>query len=260
MNILLTNDDGIGAPGLATLLDAVAGLGEVVVVAPQSVQSGASHAMTDRTPLKVVSYDLSGARSAHAVEGKPADCTRLGLCHYATSSEWVISGINAGGNLGVDAYYSGTVGAAREAAILGHPAIALSQYIRDAAGLNWERSGRWAAEVIGQIMTRGKQPGLFWNVNLPHPLDDAHTPAIVVAPLAAEPHMVRYHQGEDVGSTSVFHYRGRYQDRPRPRGSDVDVVFGGDICVTPMLLDVSACDLSGGPFNSPAPCPATHST
>lgn len=260
MKILLTNDDGIGAPGLAALLRAVAGLGEVVVVAPRSVQSGASHAMTDRTPLKVSPHDLPGARSAHAVDGKPADCTRLGLCHYAKESDWVLSGINAGGNLGVDAYYSGTVGAAREAAILGRPAIALSQYIRDAANLDWERSGRWAAEVIGQIMARETKPGLFWNVNLPQPLADAGTPAIVVAPLAAEPHRVSYQQGEDDGSTSVFHYRGRYTDRPRPRGSDVDVVFSGDICVTPMRLDVSACDRSGGPFESPAPCPVTQST
>lgn len=250
MKILLTNDDGIGAPGLAALLEAVAGLGEVVVVAPQSVQSGASHAMTDRDPLRVVPYDLPGARSAHAVEGKPADCARLGVCHYATGSDWVFSGINAGGNLGVDAYYSGTVGAAREAAILGRPAIALSQYIRDADTLDWERSSRWATEVIGQILTRKTKPGLFWNVNLPDPLDDAHTPAIVVAPLAADPHTVGYHLGEDVSGTSVFHYRGRYQDRPRPRGSDVDVVFGGDICVTPMVLDVSACDLGGGPFTA----------
>ena len=59
-----------------------------------------------------------------------------------------------------------------------------------------------------------------------------------------------YHQGEDVGDSSVFHYRGRYQDRPRPQGSDVDVVFGGDICVTPMVLDASALHLSGGPFKA----------
>lgn len=253
MKILLTNDDGIGAPGLATLLGAVAGMGEIAVVAPQGVQSGASHAMTDRTPLRVVPYDLPGAHMAHAVDGKPADCTRLGLCHYANDSEWVFSGINSGGNLGVDAYYSGTVGAAREAAILGRPAIAVSQYIRDAKTLNWERAGHWTRAVIDQIMAREFTPGLFWNVNLPQPKDEAHTPAMVVAPLAAEPHMVGYHQGEDVGESSVFHYRGRYQDRPRPQGSDVDVVFGGDICITPMRLDVSACDLAHEPFASPAP-------
>jgi 5'-nucleotidase len=262
VKILLTNDDGISAPGLAALLAAVEDQGTAVVVAPNSPQSGASHAMSDRTPLRVLPYDLPGAISAHAVEGKPADCARLGVCHYARESQWVFSGINAGGNLGVDAYYSGTVGAAREAAILGRPAIALSQYIRSAGSLDWQRAAHWARDVILQIMSRPQPPGLFWNVNLPDPEDGAAPPQIVIAPLAVDPHEVTYHQTDDGSQASIFHYRGRYIDRPRPAGSDVDVVFGGDICVTPMLLDVSACGLSGEPFDAPAtsPSPATQST
>jgi 5'-nucleotidase len=251
MRILLTNDDGIEAPGLATLLAAVEGLGEVVVVAPRGSQSGASHAMSDRTPLRVQGCALPGAVSAHAVEGRPADCARLGLCHYATAADWVISGINAGGNLGVDAYYSGTVGAAREAAILGRPAIAVSQYIDDPAGPDWERTRRWAAAVIRQILERPHRPGLFWNVNLPDSRDAARRPRVQVAPLAVDPHVLQYHRDEDGDEVSVFHYRGRYQERPRPAGTDVDVVFGGDIAVTPMVLDVSDCPAAGDPFRAP---------
>ena len=260
MQILLTNDDGISAPGLAALLGAVGDLGPAVIVAPHGPQSGASHAMSDRTPLRVLPYDLPGAASAHAVEGKPADCTRLGVCHYSRDSRWVLSGINAGGNLGVDAYYSGTVGAAREAAILGRPAIALSQYIHSSRTVDWERSAHWAGAVIRQIIARPQPPGLFWNVNLPDPDGGESPPRIVVAPLAADPHAVTYHETGDGTQASIFHYRGRYQDRPRPAGSDVDVVFGGDICVTPVQLDVSACRQAGGPFTSPATLPATQST
>ncbi len=238
--LLLTNDDGVDAPGLAALLRAVSGLGPLHVVAPRDSQSGASHAMSDRTPLRVAPHPLPGAKSAHAVEGRPADCVRLGLCHYANDAAWVLSGINAGGNLGVDVYYSGTVGAAREAAILGRPAIAISQYIRDAATLDWERSAAWAAHVIGEILELPTEPGLFWNVNLPQPEPGRPLSGLVVAPLAVEPHNVDYHRRDEPEAVSVFHYRGRYQDRPRPAGSDVDVVFGGGISVTPMGLDTAA--------------------
>ena len=260
MQILLTNDDGISAPGLAALLQAMAGLGEAVIVAPHGPQSGASHAMSDRTPLRVMPYNQPGALSAHAVEGKPADCARLGVCHYAPASRWVLSGINAGGNLGVDAYYSGTVGAAREAAILGRPAIALSQYQRRSGAADWQRSAHWAGDVIRQILARPQPAGLFWNVNLPDPEEGAPPPRIVVAPLAVDPHTVTYHETGDDSDASIFHYRGRYQDRPRPTGSDVDVVFGGDICVTPIHLDVSVLDQAGGAFTAPAPLPTPQST
>ncbi len=260
MKILLTNDDGIAAPGLASLLQAVAHMGSCIVVAPQEVQSGASHAMSDRTPLRVLSHPLPGAVSAHAVEGKPADCARLGLCHYAPDCDWVLSGINAGGNLGVDAYYSGTVGAAREAAILGRPAIAISQYIRDAEDLDWPRAAAWTLAVVRQIMERPVQPGVFWNINLPHPEAGAPPPRIVVAPLAVDPHVLSYHHDDNSTAVSVFHYRGRYQDRPRPQGSDVDVVFGGDICVTPVQLDVSACHHAGEPFAHPDGAAGSQST
>jgi 5'-nucleotidase len=252
MEMLLTNDDGIGAPGLEALYWAVRDLGTARVVAPSESQSGASHAMSDRAPLRVHPHPFPGTASAHAVDGRPADCVRLGLSHYAARASWVLSGINSGGNLGVDVYYSGTVGAAREAAILGRPAIAVSQYIRDPDTLDWERSARWAAQVIRQILAQPSRPGRFWNVNLPHPEEGARLGGIVNAPLAVDPHNLDYHRDDHSAEVSVFHYRGRYQDRPRPDGSDVDVVFSGRISVTPMSLDVT--DLAAGciPFSTPA--------
>jgi 5'-nucleotidase len=239
MDLLITNDDGIEAPGLRALLDAARDLGRVCVVAPSQPQSGVSHAMSDRTPLRVRPLPIPGTETSHAVDGRPADCVRLGLSHYAAGASWVLSGINAGGNLGVDVYYSGTVGAAREAAILGRAAVAVSQYIRDPETLDWQRSARWTAHILRQILCQPVRPGLFWNVNLPHPEASGPAPLIVNAPLAVDSHDLAYHRDDHPDEVSVFHYRGRYQDRPRPSGSDVDAVFSGLISITPMGLNVT---------------------
>lgn len=252
MELLLTNDDGIEAPGLGALLQAMEDVGTLHIVAPHEVQSGASHAMMDRSPLRVSTRQLPGAASAHAVEGRPADCTRLGLRHYARDAAWVLSGINAGGNLGVDVYYSGTIAAAREAAIMGRPAIAISQFIRTHDGLDWERAARWAAHVIRAVMSVPQQPGQFWNVNLPQPTTE-DPPAVALVPLAIDAHAVNYRREDEAGETSVFHYRGRYQDRPVPAGSDVEAVFSGRISVTRLLLDATDARLFDDGLQIPPP-------
>ena len=253
MKLLLTNDDGIEAPGLAALVQAVQGLGCLRVVAPLEPQSGASHSMMDRAPLRVMVRHVPGVTDAHAVDGRPADCARLGLRHYVPDADWVLSGINAGGNLGVDAYYSGTVGAAREGAILGRPAIAVSQYIRDAGNLDWDRSARWAGHVIRHLLHLPIRPGLFWNVNLPQPLPGSGTPTIALVPLAVEPHNVDYHRDDPSREVSVFHYRGRYEDRPQPEGSDVHTVFSGHISITPVELDATQRSVLAAGLSLPPP-------
>src|SRR5690606_6623275 len=106
---LLTNDDGIDAAGLAALEQAVASLGEYVVLAPADYQSGCSHRVTTDRPLSLTA--LGGRR--HQLDGTPTDCTRVGLSHLCPQAQWVISGINDGANLGADVYHSGTVAAVR---------------------------------------------------------------------------------------------------------------------------------------------------
>ncbi|HEY6881804.1 MAG TPA: 5'/3'-nucleotidase SurE, partial [Polyangiales bacterium] len=114
MRFLLTNDDGIEAKGLALLADVCTVLGEVTIVAPDSEQSGVGHRVNTREPIKLV----QGARG-YAIGGTPADCARIGLRALDCTADWVISGLNHGGNLGVDINMSGTVAGAREGAILG---------------------------------------------------------------------------------------------------------------------------------------------
>ena len=175
MRILLTNDDGIDAPGMEALRAAVACLGgRPVIVAPAEPHSGCGHRVTTDRPLVV--HELGADR--FAVAGTPADCVRLALAELATDAAVVVAGINAGGNLGADIHHSGTVAAAREAALHGLPAVAASQYHRRGSTIDWDRAARWLGRVLRRLPLDAA-PGLFWNVNLPDLDPDAPEPAVV---------------------------------------------------------------------------------
>lgn len=128
MKILISNDDGIFAPGIAALTKAFAAAGyEVVVCAPDSQRSAASHGLTIGRRINVKETAMDGAVRAFAIGGTPADCVKLGLMVLCPEAEAVISGVNHGANVGTDVLYSGTVAAAMEGAICGRPALAVSQ-------------------------------------------------------------------------------------------------------------------------------------
>src|SRR3954463_416662 len=177
MKLLLTNDDGIDADGLHALLAAARAFGEPIVVAPAEPQSGCSH--TTSSSIRVEER----GDNRFAVHGTPADCTRIGLLKLVADAKWVLSGINHGGNLGADVYYSGTVAAVREAVLHGWPGIAFSQYLRNDMGSDWSRATSWAVRVLTDLLSRPIEPGLFYNVNLPHLDADAPEPEIVFCPL-----------------------------------------------------------------------------
>lgn len=218
---ILTNDDGIDAPGLQALRQAVGDRG--VIVAPQQHLSGCGHQVTTVKPIQVDS------RSEHefAVAGTPADCVRLALRHLCPNVQWVLSGINAGGNLGADLYISGTVAAVREAAFHGIPAIAISHYRRGKRNVDWSTAARWTAMVLADLVQRPLPSGSFWNVNLPHLEPGDPDPEVVFCPRSIRPLPVNYHQVGD-----RFTYYGDYSLREREPGSDVDVCFSGKIAVS----------------------------
>jgi 5'-nucleotidase len=228
MKLLLSNDDGIEAPGLAALIAATESLGEPVVVAPAGPQSGVSHAVTYEGLVRIE------ARSEDrvAIHGTPADCARVGLLKVVPDAKWVLSGINHGGNLGADVYYSGTVAVVREAALHGWPGIAFSQYQKRNMDLNWPRAARWVSQVLKEILPRPARPGLFYNVNLPHLGADAPDPDIVFCPLDPHPLPLSYRHELD----GHLFYNGNYHTRERQPGADVDVCFGGQIAVTEIRL------------------------
>lgn len=227
MNFLLSNDDGVDAPGLAALRNAVAGLGQPTIVAPVSEHSGCSHGTTTSRSLRFERR----TDDVYAVDGTPADCIRVALHEFPQSFDWVLAGINAGGNLGIDVYYSGTVSAAREAAFYGLPAIAVSHYKKSGIDFAWDRAAQWVRPVIegliAQHSVRNDREHYVWNINVPHLDAAASDPEIVVCPLELAPLPLEYR--DDDGR---LRYSGAYHQRPRGVGSDVDVCFSGKIAVT----------------------------
>ena len=227
MKFLLTNDDGIDADGLQALVDAARSLGEGVVVAPAVPQSGCSHTVNSS-----VRVEPRGA-GRYAVHGTPADCTRIGLSKLVPDAMWVLSGINHGGNLGADTYYSGTVAAVREAVLHGWPGIAFSHYKKKALDYDWPRVSKWTARVLAELLARPWDAGSFWSVNIPHLEPGAADPDVVYCPLDPNPLPLSYRHEEEDG---VHHYDGDYHTRRRTPGADVDVCFGGRIAVTKIRL------------------------
>lgn len=228
LQFLLTNDDGIDAPGLAALEQAAKSAGHLTVVAPDQHLSGCGHQVNAHRPLVIT--EVSAGR--HALDGTPADCSRVGLLHIAPEVDWVLSGINDGGNLGVDVYMSGTVAAIREATLLGKQGIAFSQYRKQKEGFDWNVTARWVEAVLQRLLQEPLPLGAFWNVNFPDCGGDDTLPEIVLCPLEWQPLPVRFDLEE-----GRYHYRGVYHDRPRHPGTDVDVCFSGKIAVTQILLN-----------------------
>ena len=164
MRFLLTNDDGIDAPGMAAMEDAPRRSGEIVVVAPDVPLSECSHQVSTQRPIRVRRI----GRRRYAVDGTPADCVRLGLVHLARRNRLGRGRDQAGGNLGVDVYLSGTVAAVREAALFGKPAVAFSHYRRRGKPIDWSAAAAMAGPVLEMLLIAPPGPGAFWNVNFPH--------------------------------------------------------------------------------------------
>ena len=224
LKIVLTNDDGIDAPGLDALVQCLRKLGKAIIVAPQHAQSGIAHRVTTRDPIRINRL----GQNRHSVDGTPADCARIALKVIAPDANWLISGINAGANLGSDVYNSGTVAAAREAAILGYRAVAVSQYIAKDQQVDWAITGYHAQRVLQMLFGREPGSGYFWNVNLPHPLRMDSEIAYQFCGLDTHPHKYVYRQ-----TGAELFYDGSIHERPRDPGKDVAVCFDkGQIAIT----------------------------
>src|SRR3954471_4441590 len=158
--ILLTNDDGITAPGLVAMYRHLTDMGEVHVVAPETVQSASGHGITLSQPLLTSKVEVENAFTGTAVAGSPADCVKLAVAQLLPRQpDLVISGINSGANVGINVIYSGTVAAAIEAAFLGLPSIAISLYLRKEVETNYKVAANWAIGVIEQILAAGLKGG-----------------------------------------------------------------------------------------------------
>ena len=167
MRILLTNDDGIYAPGLAAMERALARLGEVYIVAPAVEQSGVGHSITFLSPLMAKEVYDGERRRGWAVEGSPADCVKLALAEFCPRRpDLLVSGINGGLNLGINVLYSGTVAGATEGAVFGIPSVAVSLEYDEHA--QFDRAAEMAVRLIEQILAHEDARGhALYNINIP---------------------------------------------------------------------------------------------
>ena len=233
MKIILTNDDGIEAPGLEALFQIFRVVSTSIIVATEQPQSGISHSVTTRSPISINRLE----KNRFSVGGTPADCARIAVKEIAPDAAWLISGINPGANLGSDVYQSGTVAAAREAAILGCRAIAVSQYIAKDCKVDWEITKDHAQSVLYKLLDKYLTRGCFWNVNLPHPLVADVDLGIEFCRLDILPH--KYHYRKE-GNNYI--YQGTIHERPRDPGRDVAVCFGGRISISQLAVQAALTD------------------
>ncbi len=231
--ILATNDDGVHSPGLAALVDAVAELGEVVVIAPDRNRSAIGHALTLDAPLRADEL----REGVFSVDGTPTDCVNLGVHGLvAERPSLVVSGINLGANLGDDITYSGTVCAALEAALMGYPALAFSLDARSFSAEDLSRATRFAHNLVRIILTNGLPDGIFLNINFP---SGPYSGCAVTC-------QGKRHYGEglvkktDPRGRSYYWLGGGLNDFEDIPGSDCNAIAAGNVSITPLRTGMTS--------------------
>ena len=230
-HILLTNDDGIHAEGLKTLARALADFATVSVVAPSREQSGAAQSLTLRQPI--ICNEV-GERE-WAIDGTPADCVIVALHKLLPEKvDLVISGINHGANLGENAYYSGTVGAAREAALHHIPAVAMSLCSKTPES-SFEAAARVARSTAELVLKHGLPDQVLLNVNVP----DAWTGGVKFTRQSKKITRNQLHEGKDPRGRMYFWLYEQRIDKDVEPDTDYAAVFSGAVSITPLHLDAT---------------------
>lgn len=240
MRILLTNDDGIYAPGLRALHQELRQLGDVTVVAPATEQSAVGHSITLLTPLVVQEIaEADRGLRGWAVEGRPADCVKLALLELLKEPpDVVISGLNAGSNAGINILYSGTCAAAIEGAFFRLPSIAVSLEYTKPKPLDFSRAAGLARQVIEQILAREPGPGSLFNVNIPS-LEKGPVRGIRVVPQNAVPFQETFDRRIDPRGRVYFWSGSELRWEGATAGSDVTALGEGYITVTPLQFNLT---------------------
>ena len=241
-HILVTNDDGVLAPGLLALTREMQKLGKVSVLAPDRNWSGGGHVKTLDRALRVKEVRLADGTQAFASDGAPSDCVALAtLGYFKEPIDLVVSGINAGANLGHDVTYSGTVTAAMEAVIAGIPGIAVSletmeNHIGD---INYGPAARAASKVVRQVIGNGLSHEILLNINVPF-LPDEKLRGFILTRQGLRVYHSRLDERTDPRGKPYYWIGGDAPTGVPERGTDVGALAEGFVSVTPLQLDLTA--------------------
>lgn len=240
MLILLTNDDGITAPGLVALYHELSKLGEVHVVAPETVQSATGHGITITTPLLTQKVTVEGSFTGTAVDGRPADCVKLAVAQILPRTpDLVVSGMNSGANTGINVIYSGTVAAAIEAAFLGLPSIAVSLYLRADVPTDYKKSAKIGGDVVGQIVKAGIRPGQIVSVNIPALRETEQPTGVRVVRQCTRAWADTYERRTDPRGREYFWNSSVFTLGDTEDDTDVAALRDGYVTVTPLQFDLT---------------------
>jgi 5'-nucleotidase len=237
MRILICNDDGIYAPGIAALAEAMRPLGEIRVVAPEAEQSAVGHAITIASPLKAKPVHKHGEFFGHAVSGTPADCVKLAISELLDEPpDLVVSGINLGPNAGISVLYSGTVSGATEGAILGVPSIALS--LGTFHDPIWETGARVARHIVERFSELDLPNACVLNVNIPN-LPYPEIRGFKTVPIAPSRYVEEFDARTDPRGNAYFWMDGMLTLTGDDRENDVGQMRDGYVTLTPLHFDLT---------------------
>lgn len=244
MHILVTNDDGVYAPGLAALAAALRSLGEVTVLAPDRNWSASGHVKTMHRPLRVWETKMADGSPAMTTDGAPSDCVNLAILGLVEEKlDLIVSGINPLANLGHDVTYSGTVTAAMEATISGLPGIALSlNSNREQDGeLDYQPAAQVGYQISKQVMELGLPPGVLLNINVPYgPLDAIK--GIKITQQGQTLYRDAIIRRDDPRGRSYYWIGGDSPTGVLEPGTDFCALEEGYVSITPLQLDLTAHD------------------
>ena len=240
MKILVSNDDGYMAEGIRALAEALSTLGEITVVAPDRNRSGASNSLTLENPLRLNKLD----NGIYRVEGTPTDCVHLAITGLLeTEPDMVVSGINAGANLGDDVLYSGTVAAAMEGRFLGLPAIAISLAANNP--IHYQTAAWVAQKLVGQLQKSSLPADTILNVNVPDcPIEDitGFESTRLGHRHKAEPVIKEY----DPRGRPMYWVGPAGEEQDAGPGTDFDAIRRKAVSVTPLQIDLTQYDAIDG--------------
>lgn len=239
MRILLTNDDGIYAPGITAMYAQLEKLGQVEVSAPAANQSGVGHSITYLTPLIIQEAFRGEEHYGWEIAGSPADCVKLAMLELCPEPpDLIVSGINSGANAGINVLYSGTVAAAIEGAFFGVMSIAISQAM-NRPHPNFERTARQARELIEQLLEKHSGPAQLWNINFPETTPEGPR-GVKVLPMGVHRYGEYMEKRMDPrGRTYYWSGSDKQLSPPCPVDTDVQGMVDGYITMTPLQFDMT---------------------